>query len=100
MGNGLHVRHANVSMGLIGLRLHIGSVDGYDLAGPLCNDFLLNPNLDMTDETWIPGGKVLGSVIKAEPRIGSPRRGPSSKPSALLEHGHFKTKFMECPGAD
>jgi hypothetical protein len=64
VGNGLHARHANVSMGLISHRPHIAAVDGYDPAGPLCDDFLLNPGLDMVDEMWIPGGKVLSSVIK------------------------------------
>jgi hypothetical protein len=100
VGNGLHARHANVSMGLVSLRPHIGAVDGYDPAGPLCDDFLLNPGLDMSDEMRIPGGKVLSSVIKAEPRIGSPRRRPSSRPAALLEHRQVETEFMDCPGAD
>jgi hypothetical protein len=47
VGYGLHAGYANVSMGLIRLQQHIGAVDGYDPAGPLCDDFLLNPGLDI-----------------------------------------------------
>jgi len=96
VGNGLHARHANVSMGLISLWPHIGAVNGYDPAGPLRDDFLLNPGFDMSDEMWIPSGKVLSSVIKAEPRIGSARRRPSPRSSAFLEHRHVDAEIMEC----
>jgi hypothetical protein len=97
-GNRIHSWHANVSTGLISLRAHMNAVNGYDPAGPLCDDFLLDPGFDMSEEMRIIGGEVLGSVIKTKHLIGSPRRRPSSKPSALLEHGHVEIAVMESLG--
>jgi hypothetical protein len=89
MGDGSHPGHSNVSPGLLGVRPNDRAFDRHDSTGPLGGDSLLNPGLDPSDETGVPSSEILGAVIKAEPRIGPPRRRPTSWPSALFEHGHL-----------